>query len=105
MIAKRICEGEEYPRGYGFAYRDWMRNQAICYPVGLNWLAGALHEAWNRLRHGPFHNADRFDHQLIMANIAGQARGIEIGEERASRRFYDAGYRAASNDILFAARR
>lgn len=90
MIAKRIDEGCEYPTGYGFAYRDWMRNQAVCYPVGLNWLAGVIHEAWIRLSHGPFHNADRFDHQLIMAHVAGHTAGTEQTTRRLTPRIQSA---------------
>lgn len=77
-LAKRINEGCEYPRWYGFAYRDWMRNQAVCYPLGLNWLAGLLHEGHIRLAHGIFHRADKFSVALLVANVEGQSRGIEI---------------------------
>lgn len=80
-IAKRVNEGCEYPTGYGFAYRDWMRNQAVCYPLGLNWLVGLLHKAHMVLAHGIFRDPDAISLQLIHANIAGQSRGIEIERE------------------------
>jgi len=35
-MKKIIDEGMRIPKGYGIAWRDFARDQAICYPIGLN---------------------------------------------------------------------
>ena len=45
-IAIRIHEGETYPRWYGLAWIDFVRCEAVCYPIPLNVLARALYLAW-----------------------------------------------------------
>ena len=47
-IRREIREGEELPRGYGIAYRSFMRDTAIAYPVPFNWLVRA--SRWLRWR-------------------------------------------------------
>lgn len=82
MLAKRIPEGGMWPRGYGYAYREWDRNEAVCYPLGLNWLVGWVRMAWIALAHGPRNEPSATDMQLLQANLVGQSTGIAIGEER-----------------------
>ena len=46
-IKKTVEEGAEVPRGYGFAWREYFPYQGtVCYPLGLNKLAG-----WARRLH------------------------------------------------------
>ena len=40
-IRREIREGEELPRGYGIAYRSFISDTAIAYPVPFNWLVRA----------------------------------------------------------------
>ena len=39
-IKKTVEEGAEVPRGYGFAWRNWMTGETVALPLGLNKLAG-----------------------------------------------------------------
>jgi hypothetical protein len=41
QLRHTLIEGEELPRGYGIAYRSFMSNTAIAYPVPFNWLVRA----------------------------------------------------------------
>lgn len=47
MIVKKVInEGEAIPKYYGIAYRDYLRYQAVCYPIVLNLIIRYLREAW-----------------------------------------------------------
>ena len=45
----RISQGEEIPRGYGIAYRDYVRDIAICYPIIINWIVWIFRELYIRI--------------------------------------------------------
>lgn len=45
-LQKRVEPNMEAPRGYGLAWRDFCRHQAVLYPIPLNVLIGALREAY-----------------------------------------------------------
>ena len=45
-----VMEGERFPRGYGFAYRDFDRNRLIALPIPLNLLVGRLRNLWHWCR-------------------------------------------------------
>lgn len=45
-LFRRVTPGELLPRGYGIAWVHWHRDEAVCMPVPLNVLAGAMHTAW-----------------------------------------------------------
>ncbi len=42
----RLPEGDEIPRGYGVAWRDWSSYRAICMPIPLNLVAGLARRMW-----------------------------------------------------------
>ena len=45
-LRKDIWQGERYPRGYGMAWLDFVRNSAVCYPIPLNVVMRAAYLAW-----------------------------------------------------------
>lgn len=47
-----VPEGEELPRWYGIAWRDWSRHATVAYPVPLHWLAGLARRLWYAIRAG-----------------------------------------------------
>ena len=53
MLAKRIREGERYPRGYGLAWFDVTMLQGVCYPVPLNWVVWVWRGIMDALREPP----------------------------------------------------
>ena len=55
---KRIGEGDEYPRGYGLAWRCPYSGTAWCCPVPLNWLVSYLRSGWYRTKRGRQLKAD-----------------------------------------------
>lgn len=48
----RISEGEVIPRGYGVAYRDLIRHEAVVLPIPVNWVAGIANRALWLARQG-----------------------------------------------------
>jgi hypothetical protein len=49
-LGRRVAEGEEYPDGYGLAWRLWLTPGCVAYPVPLNHIAGWLRDFWMDLR-------------------------------------------------------
>lgn len=45
----KINEGTAIPKGYGIAWRDFIRNRAICFPIPFNWFAKWGREFWRFL--------------------------------------------------------
>lgn len=45
-MQRRIADGERIPSGYAPAYRDWLSNHTVCYPVGVHWLVRAGRTVW-----------------------------------------------------------
>lgn len=46
LFVRRIGHGFIIPAGYGVAWVRWQSGEAVCMPVPLNVLAGALRTAW-----------------------------------------------------------
>lgn len=54
MTIRKYCyQGVEIPRWYGVAWRDYLCNQVVCYPVGLNWLAAVVRWTWYAVKFPP----------------------------------------------------
>jgi hypothetical protein len=49
---KRIEEGSMFPRGYGYAWRNWNRGEAWCAPMPFNWIISAVRWFWFAIKHG-----------------------------------------------------
>lgn len=49
-----LAAGEQMPRGYGIAYREYTRDTYVCYRVPLNWIVAACREFWGIMRRGPY---------------------------------------------------
>lgn len=49
-ISRYVGEAETLPRGYGIAWYDFAARRALCLPVPLNKVAGALRRAAQWLR-------------------------------------------------------
>lgn len=78
MIVKKVInEGEAIPKYYGIAYRDYLRYQAVCYPIVLNLIIRYLRELY-----------------FIIAIPADLSRSEHIVQE-AYRQGYEDGLKAA----------
>ena len=75
LSAKRIAEGEEYPKGYGFAYFDGAAMLAVCYPLGINWVIWLFHHFVLWLKNPP-------PHELEMKLYQEYRRGYIDGRRR-----------------------
>jgi hypothetical protein len=68
QIVKRIRPAEMLPAFYGIAWRDWLRDEAICLPVPLNVLARLARAGWVWLRVGgldvPLNSRDAYEQGL-----------------------------------------
>lgn len=64
FLRKAIDEGELMPNGYGVAYVDYCRRQAVCYPIGLNAVIGVCRAIYFWLcfdyRKSPFFGAEAY---------------------------------------------
>jgi hypothetical protein len=54
------------PDWYGIAYIDYMRNKAICYPVGLNWLVWLFRELHYIIKYTPISNKLLRNNKIIV---------------------------------------
>ena len=54
-----IREGERLPLGYGIAYYDYDRDVAMCMPVPINAIVGAIRYAYRWLRFSPWRHGVR----------------------------------------------
>lgn len=61
-----VTPGEQMPTGYAPAYRDWMRDVAVCYPIGLHLLV-----RWTRSAY----------YWLVLVGWTGQMRPVEPVDE------------------------
>jgi hypothetical protein len=46
LLLRRVHQGYVIPRGYGIAWVRFCSDSAVCMPVPLNLIAGALRRAW-----------------------------------------------------------
>ena len=46
MLRVRRKSGEEWPKLYRIAWYDFERREAVCYPVGIHWIAWAACWLW-----------------------------------------------------------
>lgn len=83
----KLLKGQSLPPGYGIAYYDYTRDEAVALPLGLHWLAGfwALW-LWPRLA-GPLFQAAR-DAEVHLTGYrlgyeAGYQQGYEVGQAEA----------------------
>ena len=74
-----IQEGERLPRGYGVAYYDVARYQAICYPIPFNLLIKALREIYYRVASPSISEREK---QVARAYQKGLLRGWKLHQER-----------------------
>ena len=79
-----LFEGEQYPWGWGVA---WRRSDLRAYqlmPIPLNWLAGWLRWAYYGLAHGPRDRLkERIHDSLEVEYSTGYGHGREAGERAA----------------------
>lgn len=52
MLVKKINEGEIIPAWYGVAWKDWMRREAVCMPIGVNLIAQLARWIYFEVKHG-----------------------------------------------------
>ena len=45
--ARLKAEGEIIPMGYGIAWRDYLRDVYVCYPIPFNIIAGYTRRLWH----------------------------------------------------------
>lgn len=57
-LRRILRDGEDYPKGYGLAYMDYMRRAGIAYPLGLNWIVWAWHHFVLWFESPPIHGGD-----------------------------------------------
>lgn len=74
MLAKRVGQGELYPRGYGFAYHRYDLHYGICYPLGLNVLVRLVRKFWIWIMSGSAIGHDR----ILEAYLKGRQDGFEV---------------------------
>jgi len=91
-IRKTVNPGELLPAWYGVAWIDYMRNQAVCYPVPLNLLAALVRCVYMFAKHGarwlshdprgayhPGFEAGRASaHAVIVNQVVGDVVGPEL---------------------------
>lgn len=92
MFKKIISDGQMYPTLYGVAYYDYLKRQAVCYPVPFNLVARLTREVYGWLRN-PWgfpsseelrrHYHDGFQDGLKHGEMIGHARGYQEGKEAA----------------------
>jgi len=46
MIQKTVRDGEQFPTLYRIAWYDFPRRRAVCYPIGIRWIAWAVRYLW-----------------------------------------------------------
>jgi hypothetical protein len=74
MLQRVIMGGERVPRGYGIAYRDFLMDAVVCYPVPLNWLVRWGRDLARRLK---VPTATKWEGMLVAAYQKGFERGRE----------------------------
>ena len=74
---KEIPEGGRWPRWYGFAYRNPEKLNAVCAPLPLNFIVGALWKLriWMKLGFG---RKDSLSEQLNFAYIDARSQREHI---------------------------
>jgi hypothetical protein len=51
-LQKRIQHGQVIPFFYGIAWKDWVSNEAVCYPVPVNMLVAVSRSFFIWMKHG-----------------------------------------------------
>ncbi len=71
MLIKYENNGEMLPRFYGAAWFDWLRNRAVCLPLGLNVLVAVARSVYFSVKHAG---------RIVMANPRdAYAQGVRVG--------------------------
>ena len=87
---KRISEGDDIPKGYGIAWVDFLSMEAVCYPMGLNFMARWFRDAKYWIK-DPFSKGDvkhlhqnpqYLEAQLDQARQAIHQRDLELVQTR-----------------------
>ena len=84
-----IEEGCCLPRGWGVAYREWLRAVAVVYPIPLNFIVGYFHDVIMVLLYRgllPSH----FERRLRAEILRSEKRGWMIGYAKG----FDKGHKA-----------
>jgi len=94
ISAKRLCEGETMPRGWGLAYWEEATRYAVILPIPLNVIVRGLREVWILFVGGVFPG-----HTEQLISRAWQ-RGYEEAMDFHFAEGYRLGERAAERRIL-----
>ena len=73
-----IAEGERIPRGYGIAYYDYVKNEAVCYLIPFNLLINFLRKIYWRIISPSF---PKWEEELYKSYGRGYARGVKDTRE------------------------
>lgn len=90
MFALRyyVPDGERAPRWYGFAWYDWLRGQAVAYPIPLNWIAWFVRASYYRLAKTPYAKIDRLYQDACKRGYQdGHRAGYQAGVEQHASEF------------------
>jgi hypothetical protein len=84
IISKVITPGEMMPKYYGLAYRDFLRDIAICYPFPFNYVVHIVRRYWIRVRYPRLRDKyAEWARQLIdMEYEKGRTYGYKVGYEK-----------------------
>lgn len=63
---KIIEEGGEWPRGYGYAWREPWAHRAVCAPLPFNWLLGLARSCWFGFKCGPMKMESALWNRLVV---------------------------------------
>lgn len=72
-------QGQEAPRGYGLAYVDYARGEAILYPMPLNFLVMVARFVWQYLKNPNIQ--DVFNQGYEAGYSLGFDSGVQQGEQ------------------------
>ena len=76
-----LATGQKLPPGYGLAYRDYLRDCAVFYPVPLNVLVRIAREIYFILARGVIKS--RFERLVKEAEMKGYQQGYREGQVNA----------------------
>lgn len=95
----RVRENEAIPRFHGLAWRDYLRNEAVCFLFPLNWVARWSRSAW-RLVTRPRHNwIEKLEYEFMCKYQVDRRKFESLVEEEVNRRM-DEAVRLVSGAIL-----
>ena len=101
---KRINEGEQMPKWYGVAYRDFAMYQAVCYPIPLNIIVATWNKVlWWLTQPSTLYNNDVTDSRSLHKTYSdGYLSGLRAGQAEKQSAVNDAfadGRRAAYDEL------